>query len=269
MAPLSDDRPLREVDEMVRVSPSRVEKFASCELRWLLETCGGSDAPATGQTVGSAVHALAELAADEAFIDEAVLGEQLDAVWSDLELGGGWFSRQERQRAQLMIRRLVGWLRANPRKLLAAEQEFRVEVGRAEVRGRVDRLEVDDAGRAVIVDLKTGTQRPTTDELAEHPQLGVYQLAVELGAFAEYGVTEPGGASLVQLGKAALTNSAREQAQPALSEAEDPAWARHLVLETAEGMAASTFRAMENKQCGHCPVRRCCPVQPEGHGVTA
>ena len=45
-------------------------------------------------------------------------------------------------------------------------------------------LERDADGRAVVVDLKTGSSKPSRAELARHPQLGVYQLAVALGAFA-------------------------------------------------------------------------------------
>ena len=33
------------------------------------------------------------------------------------------------------------------------------------------------------------------DELGRHPQLGVYQLAVLLGAFERFGLAEPGGAA--------------------------------------------------------------------------
>ena len=45
--------------------------------------------------------------------------------------------------------------------------------------GYADRLELDAEGRVVVVDLKTGKYAPTKDEVAEHPQLGLYQLAVD------------------------------------------------------------------------------------------
>ena len=98
-----------------------------------------------------------------------------------------------------------------------------------EITGRVDRLERDGQGRGVIVDLKTGGTAPREEELDRHPQLGVYQLAVLLGAFERLGVTEPGGAELVQVGKAGLTARAKVQHQRALSEDPDPAWAGELV----------------------------------------
>ena len=65
----------------------------------------------------------------------------------------------------------------------------------------------------MVIDLKTGKSTAVTGaELAEHPQLGAYQAAVEAGAFAEFG-DESGGAALVQLGTSA--KDAREQNQPA------------------------------------------------------
>ena len=59
------------------------------------------------------------------------------------------------------------------------------------------------------------------------------------------------------------------QTQPALADADDPGWARDLVLEVAEGMAGSAFEAVDNKYCTRCPVRTSCPVQDDGRQVTA
>jgi RecB family exonuclease len=82
-----------------------------------------------------------------------------------------------------MVRKFLDWHRANPRELLATEQALKVQVGRVEITGRVDRLEKDGQDRGVIVDLKTGGSAPHDEDLDRHPQLGVYQLAVLLGAF--------------------------------------------------------------------------------------
>ena len=128
-----------------------------------------------------------------------------------------------------MVRKFLDWHTANPRELLATEQALKVRVGRVEITGRVDRLEKDGQDRGVIVDLKTGGTAPHEEDLDRHPQLGVYQLAVLLGAFERLGVTEPGGAELVQVGKAGLTAKAKVQRQRALPDDPDPAWARKLV----------------------------------------
>jgi len=88
-------------------------------------------------------------------------------------------------------------------ELVAVEQELRIRVGRVQITGRVDRLERDTGGHGVVVDLKTGSTPAAEQDLDRNPQLGVYQLAVLLGAFERFGLAEPGGAELVQVGKAA------------------------------------------------------------------
>src|SRR5262249_59227968 len=99
---------------------------------------------------------------------------------------------------------------------MAVELPLRARVGAAELIGRVDRLERGPDGRATVVDLKTGSAPVPAADLDRHPQLGVYQLAVLLGAFERYGLTEPGGAELIQVGNASLSARVRIQQQRAL-----------------------------------------------------
>lgn len=263
LVPLSDERPLAEAGEPVRVSPSSIESALRCGLRWLLERHGGAPPASVAQGVGNLVHAAAMMA-DDATADRDVLLKWLDERFDAIEHAAVWLAGPERERAESMVDKLVRWLANNPRRLIAIEREFMVRLGDAELRGRVDRLEVDEAGRLVVVDLKTGKSTPSAAEVAEHPQLGAYQAAIEAGAFAEYG-TEPGGAALVQLGTAA--RDAREQAQPALSEATDPGWAKALVTQTGRIMAAATFTAVRNDRCRVCPVRTSCPISGKGRQV--
>ncbi|HEU4426692.1 MAG TPA: PD-(D/E)XK nuclease family protein, partial [Pilimelia sp.] len=168
-----------------------------------------------------------------------------------------------------MIDKLLRWIAANPRRLLAIEREFAVRLETegglpVELSGRVDRLEVDAEGRLVVVDLKTGKSTSvTSDDLAMHPQLAAYQAAIEAGAFAEFG-EEPGGAALVQLG---IGKEAKEQAQPAVPDSDDPGWAGALVHRTAQTMAAATFSAVANSKCRVCPVQTSCPVSGKGRQV--
>lgn len=260
--PLSDDRPVREDIEQVAVSPSKVERFATCGLQWLLESAGGSTGPGASQSVGTLVHDVATLAVD-ASIDLDTLLTRLDESWEQLDLGGPWYSRQQRAEAAKMLERLRAWLsRDGARELIGAELDFEVTLGRAVLRGRVDRLEREPDGRLVVVDLKTGTSRPRKADLAAHPQLGAYQAAVERGGFAEHG-RRSGGADLVY-----LKGSTSVLPQPALSDSPDPAWAEQLVARVAEDMAAATFVATENKHCRLCPVATSCPLVARGRQVT-
>jgi RecB family exonuclease len=152
--------------------------------------------------------------------------------------------------------------------LLAIEHEFTVrledEKRPIELTGRVDRLEADEEGRLVVIDLKTGKSTAVTAaDVDEHAQLAGYQTAVQAGAFADHG-SQSGGAALVQLGPG---KDAREQMQLALADAVDPQWAYAMVKRTAETMAAATFSAVANSRCRVCPVRTSCPISGKGRQV--
>jgi RecB family exonuclease len=250
----------------VRLSPSQVENFTKCGLRWLIESAAGASSPSVLQHLGTVIHAAAVLAADGS--DDAEITKRIDDIWHHLDFGSAWYSSKQREQAEKMVRRFLDWHKANPRELVGVERALRVQVGRVEITGRVDRLERDDEGRAVVVDLKTGTTHPPDGELDRNPQLGVYQLAVLIGAFEALGLTEPGGAELVQVGKAGLRAQARVQRQRALGDDPDPAWAKELVDTVAAGMAGSVFTAKVNPGCRVCPVAACCPVHERGGRVT-
>jgi superfamily I DNA/RNA helicase/RecB family exonuclease len=264
LRPLSDERPLADSGDEIVVTPSTVESVQRCSLRWLLERHGGASPPSPEQGVGNLVHAAAMLATDVE-VDRGALIDYVSGRFDEIELSARWMAGRERQRAEQMIDKLVGWLAANPRRLAAIEQDFVVQLDEVvKIKGRVDRLEIDDQGRLVVIDLKTGKSTSVTEgDLPEQPQLGAYQAAIEAGGF-EFGA-EPGGAALVQLGSHI---NVKEQQQPPLAAAEDPGWAAAMVRRTATTMAAATFQAVANSKCRTCPVRTSCPVTGKGRQVT-
>ncbi|MDP9865212.1 MULTISPECIES: ATP-dependent helicase [Streptosporangium] len=267
LTPISDDRPLSWPDDIVRVSPSAVENFTKCGLRWLLETSVGASGTDAARGLGTVIHALAVLAAT-GMPAEDTLGKRLDEVWHELDFGGVWYNRKQRQVAEQMISKFVRWHQENPRELVGLEEAFTAMVSEGvQIKGRVDRVERDAEGRAVIIDIKTGKNGPKDAEIERHPQLGVYQLAALLGAFQRHGMTEPGGAALVQVGDAAGKKDAKEQAQRALSEDADPGWARDMVDTVALGMSGPFFQAKVNDGCRTCAVRASCPVSKNGDQV--
>ncbi|MFC5817221.1 ATP-dependent helicase [Nonomuraea harbinensis] len=267
LTPISDDRPLSWPDNVVTISPSAVESFTKCGLRWLLETAVGAAGTSTAQGLGNVIHALAVIAAT-GLPDEDMLGKRLDDVWKELDFGGVWFNRKQRQVAEQMIGKFLRWQEDNGRDLIALEESFVATIAEGvQIKGRVDRLERDEDGRAVIIDLKTGGSKPRPGDLDRHPQLGVYQLAALLGAFARHGMDEPGGAALVQLGKAAGKHDAIEQKQDALADDQNPGWAKDLVDTVAIGMSGPLFQARTNDGCRTCAARASCPVNDSGGQV--
>jgi superfamily I DNA/RNA helicase/RecB family exonuclease len=263
LAPLSDDAPLVDPADVVPVRPSAIDTFQRCPLRWVLGSVGAEAAPEATRTVGSAVHDVAQQVADGLPPGEAAA--VLDAELDGLDLGPGWFDQRQRERAQEMLAKFLAWHARADRELVAAEEDFDVVVGRARLRGQVDRLERDGAGRLVVVDLKTGKTPPRTVE--EHGQLAAYQLAVTEGAFADHG-RATGGAALVQVG--GPQKAAKEHVQPALPADVDPrqTWAGELIAAVGEGMGAAEFLARTDTDCERCSFRRSCPMQESGRQVT-
>jgi superfamily I DNA/RNA helicase/RecB family exonuclease len=264
---LSDASAIVAGGETVRLSPSQVESFTRCGLRWLLEAAVGAGRSDVLRHLGTVIHAAAVLAASGA--TEQQVADRIDEIWHHLDFGSAWYSAKQRSLAERMVRKFLDWHAANPRDLVAVEESLKVRIGQVEITGRVDRLESDETGRAVVVDLKTGASAPREEELDRHPQLGVYQLAVLVGAFEQFGLSEPGGAELVQVGKASgVTLKAKVQRQDALADDPEPGWAKDLVETVAAGMAGPVFTARVNPGCRTCPVASCCPVNPDGEQVT-
>ena len=264
VAGVSSTAPLRTPDETVTVSPSKVETVTTCPLRWSLEAAGGTAPDATHQSLGTLVHSIAESAPSGTL---AELRAELDRRWVELALPDGWPTRQLRRRAERMIEKLAAYV-AQAGEPLLVEPTFDVTVGRARLRGTIDRVEAAGDGRVRVVDLKTGRRTATKAEGAEHPQLGAYQLAVEAGALDVPEGTRSAGAQLVYVGSTHVGPAVVPQ--PALDPAPDgSSWARDLVEDAAGTMSAATFTARRNGLCEMCPVRRACPVQPEGRRVVA
>lgn len=210
-----------------------------------------------------------------------------------------------------MVRKLGAYLvemRRAGRSLERVEASFSVDLPvpingterQAQLRGQVDRLEVDQDGRFFIVDLKTGKSAPTDAEVPQHPQLASYQVAAAEGGFNRHSHSDTGtgtgtdtgtgeagagvgnfgdtglfsgqrlgGAALVHLGTTA--KSPRIQDQPALLAGET--WAYEMIQQAAVLMAGAEFEAVHDPKrsgygAGSCRLPEICPLCPEGKQVT-
>jgi superfamily I DNA/RNA helicase/RecB family exonuclease len=258
MAAVSTDRPLAEQGP-VTLSPSTLATIADCPLRWLLERHGGTDGRDVRSALGSVLHTL--IAGEGK--TEAQLVDQLEKIWDALPFDAGWYSRNELARHRAMLSAFCQWRAQTRHELTEVGTEVAVDgvlgsphpdVPDVRVRGRIDRLERDGAGRLVVVDVKTGRQPVSKDDAQRHAQLAMYQLAVAAGVLPTE--TQPGGGRLVYLGRP----GAIEREQDALTPDAEREW-RQAVHEAAAATAGSTFLARVNDSCGHCPVRSSCPAQ--------
>lgn len=252
--PSTDDAFWRE-DETVRVSPSKVEWVETCAFRWALESVGGTRESTSAQEVGSLLHAIAE--AHPHGGAEAILAD-FEARWTAAFSVETWPERAAYTRAREMAERLAGYLDSRADREVVVEHPFKIELGRAILSGKADRIELRPDG-AYVVDLKTGRSVPTAAQTADNGQLEMYQLAVTEGAVP--GVRAAAGAELAFLstGKAGAIRA---------QESVDPKLARERLDAVVTTMTQSTFMAIINDSCGSCALRRSCPAHAEGAQVT-
>ncbi|WP_078917531.1 ATP-dependent helicase [Streptomyces sp. NRRL S-813] len=278
--PTESKVPLRDRDQPVVLSGSALDQLANtCALQWFLGREVKADAPATAaQGFGNVVHVLAdEVASGRTPADLAVLMERLETVWNALAFDAPWKSAQEKEHARVALERFLQWhvLERSGRTPVASEHDFDVTLGAGDyqvrIRGSMDRVEADRDGRAYVVDFKTGKQAPTGAEVARHPQLAVYQLAVREGAVDDAfdgRRPEPGGAELVQLRQGAAKREGGDSLPKV--QAQEPLggeWVGELLATAAGKVLDERFTPTAGQHCAHCAFRASCSARPEGRHV--
>ena len=263
--PISSVAPVVSPDSLVPVSPSGAEAFTNCGLKWFLERSGGTNGNGTAQVLGSAIHAFAVLMEEDPALTQEDLVAKLRESWKLIDPNTGWESTLQLNRAVKMIEKFVRYHTASleERAIVGVEVAFEVTIGRAKIRGSVDRLEVTSEGDFFIVDFKTGKRAIEAGEVAANLQMQVYQLAAIEGGFASMHPSRTSaGAELVYLGTETKTASIRTQ--PPIDADET----RKVIEKIADGMSGNEFEAkFDRQQCARCGLRNSCPIQGEGRAV--
>nr|WP_190132722.1 ATP-dependent DNA helicase [Streptomyces mashuensis] len=274
-----NDTPLRAPDRPVALSGSALGQLtATCSLQWFLGREVKADTPATAaQGFGNVVHVLAdEVASGRTPADLAVLMERLESVWDALAFDAPWKSAQEKENARAALERFLRWhVMERDRVPVATEHPFDVTLKAEQylvrIRGSMDRVERDSQGRAYVVDFKTGKNAPSGKEVERHPQLAVYQRAVQEGAVDDlFGGARPpsGGAELVHLRQGAAKKDGGD-ALPKV-QAQEPLegeWVGELLAEAAGRVLEERFAPRPGQHCTHCAFRASCTARPEGRQI--
>lgn len=275
-------QPLRPVDRPVPISASALESMMICPAQWFLtQEAGGVSRAHQSANIGQLVHALAQRVATgeiEAGRDDVeVLMAHVDEVWDRFEFRTPWSKRREYARIRGALAKFLAWHHDGRRRLIGVEQRFEAVVANpdgSEVKliGYADRLEIDDDGAVVVVDLKTGRTAPTGPAVKSHRQLGLYQYAIDSGA-ADGLLPDPGagaagrsgGAELIQLGLE--DDSARAKVQEQEVQAADGAAREQLRAElqaAATMLRSESFPAVAGSHCEHCAFQSICPIKGAG-----
>jgi superfamily I DNA/RNA helicase/RecB family exonuclease len=239
----STTTPLYGEDDVVPVSPSKLQAFEDSPLDWFIDTVSGTQT-STAMGLGTIVHWAMETATD-ANVD--TVWASIESRWNELLFESPWIADQQKRAARVLASGVAEYLADFEREgktLVAAEGRFQLEIGQARVNGSIDRVERARDGSVVIVDLKTGTPVTRKDDIAAHPQLGAYQLAYAEGVLDpfldELGAHHSGGAKLLFVKKGVRQKLYREAEQAPLSDEELEGF-RNRIRQAAIGMAASWF----------------------------
>jgi len=285
--------------ERIVLSGSQLGSVLECPRRWFLSRRVRADrARGSAASFGSVVHVLIQHATATGVPPGELAGE-LDTVWEQIAFDAVWLAGTERVEAEAALQRFANWQaeRAGT-TVVGVEMPFRTTVtlprrssgGRSErvatteieITGTIDRLERDALGRYLVVDFKTGRSMPRDDAVRTDPQLGLYQLAVSLGAVdgIPAGVEMAGG-ELVYLRHDAprRTDVARTFGQPSLTDEPWPSdvepqpgvksWVHQLLAEATATIRSGQFPAVVNEMCRFCSFATSCPAQREGQQVVA
>jgi RecB family exonuclease len=270
--------PLRDTEAPVTLSASALESLLTCPAQWFLEREAGGARPATAsQGFGLVVHALADRVAkgDLAHTDD--LMAHVDRVWGQMVFRTPWSGSRERAEVQAALERFIAWhRRPGARTVVATEQQLTVEVTlpdgeRVRLNGYADRLELDENGRVVVIDLKTSKYPPTDRDLPNNPQLGLYQYAVDQGALddllAEHGHEGParsGGAELVQLRKESRGSVKVQKQEPQIADENGHTAVQRQLMQAIAVVRSETFDARAGEHCKHCSFQAICPIKGAG-----
>ena len=270
-SPTRSDRPVRAADEPLTLSASALDGLLTCPAQWFLQReAGGEVVSSTSQGFGKVVHAIAERVASGDLATTDDLMTLVDDVWGRMEFRTPWSRAREREAVEAAVTRFVNWHQSpGARTVVATEPRMRAEVTLPDgqvvrLHGYADRLELDEDGHVVVVDLKTGKYPPSGPEVERHSQLGLYQLAVDHGAADEL-VGRPvtsGGAELVQLRIGdELPKVQQQKPQPATGGVR---LVEEQLMQAARALRSEEFVARPGSHCDRCTFQAICPDKAAG-----
>lgn len=262
-----------ELNGVVVITGSALEALLECPRRWFLaRRVRAEGARQSKASVGDVVHLIASQAGRDGTSAEE-MHRHLDTVWDRIGFETEWLSATEKVEIDAALDRFASYQEHAAGQLLAVEQEFSVPLTVAGTEvvlvGTVDRLERDAEGRLRIVDLKTTRTPLKAAEVADHAQLGVYQLAASLGAFDALAPGErrvaPPTLAFLRDGDTTpgLVSQPSIDDQPGLKGQElavGPTWVHDKLADAVGVLRSGRFDAVECRSCRFCQFSQSCPA---------
>ena len=109
--------------------------------------------------------------------DIGELMEHVDGVWDRLHFRTPWSKAREYERVRRALTRFLEWHYADKRELVGTEERFSTVVDlpdgeRVQLTGYADRLELDEDGHVVVVDLQRGCRARAAGGARRRPGRG-------------------------------------------------------------------------------------------------
>lgn len=256
----------------VAFSGSSLDALLDCPMKWFLENKVHAESPrGVSAQFGSIVHAVAEYIAKGELLPEAAQA-YVDSVWRQVPFEAGWERTRERAEAGAAIDRFLAYHREHDAQLVGTEKYLKAEIELPDsadtvvVSGFIDRIERDDSGRLLPIDLKSSRKIPGPSEIPEHGQLGLYQLLIAHDPRAWEAPDTPaipGGAALIQLRHDDVVGggSPKVQVQAALDSADENSWILQKLAQAAGVVRNEAFNPHSGDACRYCTFKNICPTQ--------
>jgi DNA helicase II / ATP-dependent DNA helicase PcrA len=242
--------PPLDAARILRLSPSAIESYSYCPLRFKLERDWNlPEEPGAAMQFGQAIHT-----ALMGYFDALRKGKNLDVdtvIASFLDEFAKAKIEENLQRelfekkGRRQLKAFLNSAAAKPHGRVAMiEQRVELNIAGARVVGRIDRVDEDEDG-LTIIDYKTG--RPKNQDHADKSlQLSIYALGMESGKPIKAVIFE----NLEDTSTVIATRNSRQLAK-----------AQEEVIEAAENIKAGNFEPKSGFHCGWCAYQSLCPQQ--------
>ena len=244
------------------LSPSKVSTFKDCALAFRFSAIDRlPEAPSVPASRGTLVHAALErlfcLDAPDRTLDRALgcLAEATEAFRTDPDFTGleldGEAEAVFLAEAETLVRRYFELEDPTTIHPIGVELMLEVQVGSLRLRGIIDRLELDQDGRLVVTDYKTGKAPPIQVEQARLGGVHFYSFLCEQ-LFGQ----RPARIQLLHLAEPmAIVTVPTEQSTRGLSRKVEAIWA---AVERA--CEREDFRPRPGRACDWCSFHDYCPA---------
>ncbi len=177
------EKPGRPPTDLLKLSASRITTYESCSLKFrfqYIDEIPQKDTDSPAMTVGRIVHSVLEEyhRPGQPEGGPAILNI-LDRQWDPAAFTYEQEAAQFRREAEKMLTDYAARSAAAKPQVLGVEHSFEFQLDNVQIRGVIDRIDLEPGGGIGLVDYKTGRSFLTPKKARQELQLGLYAIYVE------------------------------------------------------------------------------------------